>query len=316
MMNAMTAKLDPLRHALLRLHKTLLDAQRIRYEREHGRVESRGELLDLVLRDASFEWLRVLSALIAGLDELAEADGDAGAEMRGLIDKLARLVRFEGNPGFTGPYREIIEAVPDALVAHVQLSRLLADFGAAPAGPPDGPRAGSMPAVLIGALAFAADKHRNQRRKDAEASPYINHPIALARILSIEGGVEDGLVLSAAVLHDTIEDTETSYQELAGQFGREIADVVLEVTDDKSLPKAERKHLQIEHAPQLSRPARLVKLADKIANLRDVADHPPAQWPLERRRENFDWAKRVIDGIRGTHERLEAAFDAAYARRP
>ena len=323
-MNAMTAKLDPLRHALLELHKTLLDAQRIRYEREHGRVESRGELLDLVLRNESFEWLRVLSALIAQLDELAAVDkvddkgADAGAQMLSVIGKLRALVRFEGNRGFTGPYREIIEAVPDALVAHVQLSRLLADFGAAAAGgeTPDIPGAASMPAMLIGALAFAADKHRNQRRKDAEASPYINHPIMLAKILSVEGGVDDGPVLCAAVLHDTIEDTETSYDELVGKFGREIADVVREVTDDKSLPKAERKHLQIEHAPGLSRAAKLVKLADKIANLRDVAEHPPAQWPLERRREYFDWAKRVIDGIRGTHGRLEAAFDAAYALRP
>ena len=124
-----TSNLDKLRRALLELHKTLLDAQRIRYERENGRVESRGELLDLVLRDASFEWLRVLSALIARLDELAAEDKDAGAEMRGVIDRLRTLVRFEGNSGFTDPYREIIEAVPDALVAHVQLSRLLADFG-------------------------------------------------------------------------------------------------------------------------------------------------------------------------------------------
>jgi guanosine-3',5'-bis(diphosphate) 3'-pyrophosphohydrolase len=320
-LNAMTttSSLDTLRHALLRLHKTLLDAQRVRYERKHGRVESAGELLDLVLRDASFEWLRVLSALIAGLDELTEAGGDAGADISGLIDRLRTLVRFEGNPGFTGPYREIIEAVPDALVAHVQLSRLLGDFGAAgaaTAGAPQKPGAGSTPALLIGALSFAADKHRNQRRKDKEASPYINHPIALASILSVEGGVDEGVVLCAAVLHDTIEDTETRYEELAGQFGREIADVVLEVTDDKALPKAERKQLQIEHAPRLSRAAKLVKLADKIANVRDVADHPPSEWPIERRREYFDWAKRVVDGLRGTHGRLEAAFDAAYARRP
>jgi len=130
--NAMTTNLDKLRHALLELHKTLLDAQRIRYERENGRVESRGELLDLVLRDASFEWLRVLSVLIARLDELAAVDDkDVSAEMRGVVDRLRTLVRFEGNRGFTDPYREIIEAVPDALVAHVQLSRLLSDFGAA-----------------------------------------------------------------------------------------------------------------------------------------------------------------------------------------
>ena len=127
-----TDDLDKLRAALLQLHKTLLDAQRIRYERENGRVESRGELLALVLEDASFEWLRVLSALIARLDELAEADDkDARAELRGVIERLRTLVRFEGNDGFTGPYREIVKAVPDALVAHVQLSRLLADFGAA-----------------------------------------------------------------------------------------------------------------------------------------------------------------------------------------
>ncbi len=127
-----TDNLDKLRHALLELHKTLLDAQRVRYERDNGRVESRGELLDLVLRDGSFEWLRVLSAMIARLDELAAVDDkDLSAEMRGVIDRLRTLVRFEGNSGFTDPYREIIEAVPDALVAHVQLSRLLADFGAA-----------------------------------------------------------------------------------------------------------------------------------------------------------------------------------------
>lgn len=125
-----TSNLDQLRPALLQLHKTLLDAQRVRYERENGRVESRGELLDLVLRDASFEWLRVLSALIARLDELAAVDDkDVSGELRGVIGRLRTLVRFEGNSGFTDPYREIIEAVPDALVAHVQLSRLLADFG-------------------------------------------------------------------------------------------------------------------------------------------------------------------------------------------
>jgi len=121
--------LDRLRDALLRLHKALLDAQRIRYEREHGRVESRGELLELVLQDPSFEWLRVLSSLIARLDELsAVEDKDVDEEVRAVIQRLRTLVRFEGNVGFTAPYRDIIEAVPDALVAHVQLSRLLTEL--------------------------------------------------------------------------------------------------------------------------------------------------------------------------------------------
>ena len=124
-----TPSLDRLRDALLRLHKALLDAQSIRYEREHGRIESRGELLELVLEHPSFEWLRVLSALIARLDELgAVGDKDVSEDVLGVINRLRTLVRFEGNIGFTAPYREIIEAVPDALVAHVQLSRLLAEL--------------------------------------------------------------------------------------------------------------------------------------------------------------------------------------------
>src|SRR5215467_12868354 len=148
-----------LRHALLDLHKTLLDAQRVRYEREHGRVESSGELLDLALREPSFEWLRVLSALIARLDELGESDDKgAAAEMRSVIDRLRTLVKFEGNPGFTVPYREIVDAVPDALVAHVRLSRLLAEHGAGAAREQASPAA-----ALVDALDFAAARHRNQR---------------------------------------------------------------------------------------------------------------------------------------------------------
>ena len=161
------------------------------------------------------------------------------------------------------------------------------------------------------ALAFAADKHRDQRRKDAGASPYINHPIALANILVNEGGVTDYVVLCAAILHDTIEDTETTYEELLVAFGQEIADVVQEVTDDKSLDKAERKLLQIEHAAHASPRAKLVKLADKTCNLRDITTTPPADWSDQRRREYFDWAKKVVAGVRGSNAALEAAFDKA-----
>ena len=169
---------------------------------------------------------------------------------------------------------------------------------------------------VISAISFAADKHRNQRRKDIEASPYINHPIALANILANEAGIEDEKVLVAAILHDTIEDTETTAQELADLFGDDVTAIVLEVTDDKSLPKAERKRLQVEHAPTISRRAKLVKLADKIANLRDIAASPPADWPLQRQQEYFDWAKAVVDGLRGIHPTLERIFDEAYKRRP
>ena len=170
--------------------------------------------------------------------------------------------------------------------------------------------------TLIAAIAFAADKHRNQRRKDAEASPYINHPIALANLLVNEAGVEDQRVLVAAVLHDTVEDTMTTEQELVRHFGKEVADIVIEVTDDKALPKAERKRLQVAHAPHISRRARLVKLADKICNLRDITTSPPADWSVDRKREYFDWAKAVVDGLRGVHPGLEHLFDIAYEARP
>ena len=168
--------------------------------------------------------------------------------------------------------------------------------------------------LFIDALAFAAHKHREQRRKNVAASPYINHPIALAHVLIADGGIADINVLCTAILHDTVEDTETSFEELEARFGSDIAGMVREVTDDKAHPKERRKELQVEHAPHLSHGARLVKLADKICNLRDVADDPPAHWPRERRLEYFDWAKRVIDGLRGANSKLEALFDDVYTR--
>jgi guanosine-3',5'-bis(diphosphate) 3'-pyrophosphohydrolase len=170
--------------------------------------------------------------------------------------------------------------------------------------------------LILRALDFAALKHRDQRRKDAQASPYINHPIALANVLVHEGGVSEPVVIAAALLHDTLEDTQTTAGELRAAFGDAITRVVEEVTDDKSLLKAERKRLQIEHAAAISREAKLVKLADKICNVRDVAHHPPAKWDLARRREYFEWAKAVVDRMRGVHPGLERRFDEAYALKP
>jgi guanosine-3',5'-bis(diphosphate) 3'-pyrophosphohydrolase len=167
---------------------------------------------------------------------------------------------------------------------------------------------------LLKAACFAAEKHRLQKRKDIDSSPYINHPLALAHILSAEGKVHDEEVLIAALLHDTVEDTETTLAELEEEFGSRVAGIVAEVTDDKSLPKPERKRLQVEKAPLKSDAAKLVKLADKISNLRDIAGSPPADWSAERREEYFHWAKQVVDRLRGANAWLEAAFDEAYQR--
>jgi GTP diphosphokinase / guanosine-3',5'-bis(diphosphate) 3'-diphosphatase len=170
--------------------------------------------------------------------------------------------------------------------------------------------------LVIRAIEFAAKKHRMQRRKDSDASPYINHPIALMHVLCIDGGIRDPRILAAAALHDTIEDTETTPNELVAAFGADVADVVIEMTDDKSQPKQERKRLQIEYARHMSRDGALVKLADKICNLRDAAANPPENWSLERRIEYFDWAKAVVDGLPRVNSRLLKMFEEAYAKRP
>jgi guanosine-3',5'-bis(diphosphate) 3'-pyrophosphohydrolase len=170
--------------------------------------------------------------------------------------------------------------------------------------------------LVLKALEFSARKHKNQRRKDVDASPYINHPISLANILCNEAHITDVDVICGALLHDTVEDTETVPEELEREFGKEITDIVMAVTDDKSLAKHERKQAQIDHAAHISDKAKLVKLADKISNLRDVSSNPPADWSLERRQEYFDWAKRVIDQLRGVNPGLESIFDAAYSGRP
>jgi len=170
--------------------------------------------------------------------------------------------------------------------------------------------------IILSASAFAAHKHRDQRRKGADAVPYINHPIAVANVLANEAGITDSLTLTAALLHDTVEDTQTTAAELEANFGAEVAAIVSEVTDDKSLPKAERKRLQVEHARSISRRAKLLKLADKICNLRDISRSPPTDWPEERRREYFEWANKVAEGLRGESAILDRLFDAEFARRP
>jgi len=162
--------------------------------------------------------------------------------------------------------------------------------------------------ILFKALAFSAEKHRTQKRKDIDKSPYINHPIALANILA-QRWVIDENVLCAAILHDTIEDTKTTADELRKHFGEKITSIVLEVSDDKSLDKDVRKQLQIDHAASLSKEAKLVKLADKIANITDIINTPPVNWSKERKQEYFAWAKAVVNKLRGAHQGLEKEFD-------
>ena len=162
---------------------------------------------------------------------------------------------------------------------------------------------------LLRALDFAARKHTKQRRKGNREIPYINHPVEVATLVATVAGCEDIAVLQAAVLHDTIEDTDATPEEIEREFGKRVCDLVLEMTDDMSLPSPERKQKQIERASSLSNHAKLIKIADKIANVGDIARHPPPDWTDDRRRKYFAWTKEVVDRIRGANAALEACYD-------
>lgn len=167
--------------------------------------------------------------------------------------------------------------------------------------------------LLFNAILFAAKKHEGQIRKDAQGSPYFTHPILVAQALLEIGGVTDTSTLVAAILHDTIEDTKTTQSEIRDAFGEEILQIVLEVTDDKSLEKMERKRLQVIHAPYISDKAKAIKLGDKLINCRDILNSPPKNWTLARRREYIQWAADVVEHLRNTNTPLEQAFDQMLA---
>ncbi|XP_069481308.1 guanosine-3',5'-bis(diphosphate) 3'-pyrophosphohydrolase MESH1 [Ambystoma mexicanum] len=170
-------------------------------------------------------------------------------------------------------------------------------------------------AAILEAADFAARKHRSQRRKDPEQTPYINHPIGVARILSHEAGIDDIAVLQTALLHDTVEDTDTELSEIEDRFGKEVRLLVEEVTDDKLLSKDERKHLQIEHAAHSSHGAKLVKLADKLYNLRDLKRTTPEGWTEQRVQEYFVWASKVVQSLKGTNAAMEDSLHQLFLER-
>ena len=165
--------------------------------------------------------------------------------------------------------------------------------------------------LILKAAHFSAQKHSKQRRKDEDASPYINHPISVAKIISEIGNVEDPEVLAGALLHDTLEDTETTVEELIENFGERVCILVQQVTDDKNLPKLQRKQRQIDHAKEILEGAALIKLGDKISNVTDITNTPPTNWDSNRRLEYFDWAEKVINNCPQVNEKLENYFKAS-----
>jgi len=167
--------------------------------------------------------------------------------------------------------------------------------------------------LLMKTSNFAAIKHKDQRRKDTEGTPYINHPIGVANYLT-QAGVQELEVIQAALLHDTVEDTDTTIEEIETVFGKNVASIVAAVTDEKGLEKAERKRLQIVHARHATKQAKLVKLADKLYNIQDLERCLPVGWTEERRLEYFKWAAKVVLVCRGTNQCLEDQIDEVLIR--
>lgn len=168
--------------------------------------------------------------------------------------------------------------------------------------------------AILQAAVFASQKHARQKRKGAAGEPYVNHLLEVAQLVSSALTEPDPNLVIAALLHDTVEDTGVTAQELAERFGPDVAALVMEVTDDKSLPKAERKRLQIEHASEKSSRAQVLKLADKISNLRSILSSPPLDWDQQRKQQYFEWARKVIAGLTHPNPVLLAEFERTYSR--
>jgi (p)ppGpp synthase/HD superfamily hydrolase len=166
--------------------------------------------------------------------------------------------------------------------------------------------------LVVRALEFAAHRHSAQRRKGAAGEPYVNHLAEVARLLAEACGGRDAELVAAGLLHDTLEDTATRAEELERDFGPVVLGLVREVTDDKSLPRPERKRLQVQTAGAKSSRARMIKIADKTSNLRSLLASPPLGWSRRRRLEYFAWAAQVVERCRGVSPELEAAFDQAH----
>jgi guanosine-3',5'-bis(diphosphate) 3'-pyrophosphohydrolase len=165
--------------------------------------------------------------------------------------------------------------------------------------------------IVAQAACFAAERHTGQTRKGARGAAYLNHLAEVAALVTMQTGGEDAPLVAAAWLHDTVEDTATTRNDLVQLFGEDIASLVMEATDDKSLPKAERKRLQEVTAPHKTPRAKILKIADKLSNVRDVLADPPSDWDRQRRREYVAWSVRVVAGLRGHAPELEAEFDRA-----
>lgn len=166
---------------------------------------------------------------------------------------------------------------------------------------------------ILAAARFAAERHAQQKRKGAAGEPYFNHLLEVAELVAAGTDCLDVELLMAAFLHDTVEDTGVTVQELETRFGKNVAALVEEVTDDKSLPKETRKQLQVQNAPKKSERAQTLKLADKISNLRSILASPPSGWDRDRKQQYFEWARQVVAGLAKPNPFLKTEFDQTYS---
>jgi guanosine-3',5'-bis(diphosphate) 3'-pyrophosphohydrolase len=167
--------------------------------------------------------------------------------------------------------------------------------------------------LILRAAEFAAERHRDQRRKGAIGRPYIGHCIEVAQMIASAAQDTPSAVIAAALLHDTVEDTPTTIDEIRNEFGDQVASIVAEVTDAKGVTRETRRQHQVDNGPRYSPAAKLIKLADKISNVREIGEDPPAHWTVERQLGYFAWARQVVDALGRVNPALETCFLQAAA---
>ncbi|HEC60508.1 hypothetical protein LCGC14_0950780 [marine sediment metagenome] len=161
---------------------------------------------------------------------------------------------------------------------------------------------------LIEAFLFAAQAHKEQRRKGNGGAPYINHLIEVVSLLSSTAKVDDTDILIAAALHDILEDTPITVTEITKRYGSNVLSYVQAVSDDKALTLIERRAKQLKSMNESSDPIKYIKLADHCSN---IASLPPT-WDKQRLKEYIGWSQSVAEKCFDVSEPLAVEYRKRY----
>jgi len=161
--------------------------------------------------------------------------------------------------------------------------------------------------AVLGAAIFATEKHKSQVRSNEKKTPYIIHPIEVADLVMKIGHVYDKDVLITALLHDVMDDTQTTYEQITSLYGTKVSSYLEEMTSKQGLSLKEQKKQQIMQAFRQNPSVAIIKLSDKLSNLKTLATSPPPSWSRDRIDQYFQWAQTVIENLPESNQLLKKA---------